>query len=65
MALRSLVMFFIIYFIVTLLVIYMNAIGCYIRGIKYPWRQDVLLCMAWPVTVPFGILAIIASESRP
>ena len=58
-------MFFIIYFIVTLLVIYMNAMGCYIRGIKYPWKQDILLCMVWPVTVPIGIMAIIASESRP
>lgn len=58
-------MFFIIYLIVTLIFIYINAVGCYIRAIKYPWRQDLLLCMAWPVTVPIGILVIIASESRP
>lgn len=58
-------MFLVLYFIVTLIVIYINATGCYIRGIKYPWRGDVLLCMAWPITVPIGILAIIASESRP
>lgn len=58
-------MFFIIYLIVTLIFIYINAVGCYIRAIKYPWRQDILLCMVWPITIPIGILAIIASESRP
>jgi hypothetical protein len=58
-------MFIIIYFTVTLIFIYINATGCYIREMKYPWKQDIPLCLIWPVTVPIGILAIIASESRP
>ena len=58
-------MFLLIYFIVTLIFIYINATGCYIRSMKYPWRQDIILCLFWPVTAVVGILAIIASESRP
>lgn len=57
-------MLILIYLIVTLIFIYIDAVGCYIRAIKYPWRQDVLLCMAWPITAPIGILAIIASENK-
>lgn len=58
-------MFLILYFIIALIVIYINASGCYIRGMKYPWKEDMILCLFWPITVPIGILAIIASESRP
>lgn len=54
-----------IYLIMTLIFVYINATGCYIRGMKYPWRQDIILCLFWPVTAVIGILAIIASESRP
>lgn len=54
-----------LYFTVTLIVIYINAMGCYVRGIKYPWKGDIIICFFWPITVPIGILAIIASESKP
>jgi len=57
-------MFLDVYFIVTLIFIYINATGCYIRAMKYPWREDIILCFFWPITVPIGILAIIASEGR-
>lgn len=56
---------FIVYLVVSLIFVYINATACYIRGMKYPWRQDIPLCLIWPVTAPIGILAIIASESRP
>lgn len=58
-------MLILIYLLVTLIFIYINASGCYIRSIKYPWKSDILLCFIWPITVPIGIVAIIASESRP
>lgn len=53
----------IIYLIVILLTCYINAATCYARGIKYPWKEDILLCIFWPVTMPIAILAIIAFES--
>ena len=28
-------------------------------------KQDIILCLFWPFTAVVGILAIIASESRP
>lgn len=56
-------MLFIIYLIASLLVCYTHAHGCLVRGIKYPWKEDILLCVFWPVTMPIAILAIIASES--
>lgn len=58
-------MFLVVYFIATLIFVYINAVGCYVRGIKYPWKQDIPLCLIWPITVPIGIMAIVASESRP
>lgn len=58
-------MLVLIYLIVALIVSYINASGCYIRGMKYPWKQDIPLCLGWPVTVPLGILAIICCESHP
>lgn len=58
-------MLILIYLVVTLLFIYINAMGCYIRATKYHWKEDIILCFFWPITVPIGILAIIASESKP
>lgn len=58
-------MLILIYFIVTLVFIYINAMGCYIRAMKYHWKEDIILCFFWPITAPIGILAIIASDSRP
>lgn len=58
-------MLFIIYLIVILLACYINAATCYARGIKYPWEEDILLCVFWPITMPIAILAIVASESKP
>ena len=48
-----------IYFIVTLLVIYINATGCYIRGMRYPWKEDMILSLFWPIGLPLGILIVI------
>ena len=58
-------MLILIYLVVTLIFIYIRAMGCYIRAVKYPWRSDIILCFFWPITAPIGILTIIASESRP
>lgn len=57
-------MLILIYLIVTLVFIYINAMGCYIRAIKYPWRSDIPLCLVWPISVPLGILTIVASEGH-
>ena len=58
-------MLILIHLVVTLVFIYINAMGCYIRAIKYHWKEDIILCFFWPITAPIGILAIIASDSRP
>lgn len=55
-------MLFIIYLVVVLVYSYINAATCYAKDIKYPWKEDILLCVFWPVTMPIAILAIIASE---
>lgn len=56
---------FIIYLIVTLVVSYIHAHGCYVKGVKYPWKEDLILCFLWPITLPVGIWMIVVSESRP
>ncbi len=58
-------MLILIYFIVTLVVSYIHAHGCYVKGTKYPWKEDAVLCFLWPITLPVGIWMIITSESRP
>lgn len=58
-------MLFIIYLMASLLVCYTHAHGCLVRGVKYPWKEDILLCLLWPVVVPLGIFVIIASEGKP
>lgn len=57
-------MLILIYFIVTLVVAYVHAHGCSIKGTKYPWKEDFILCILWPVTLPLGIWMIVASGSR-
>ena len=54
-------MFLLIYFTVTLIFIYINATGCYIREMKYPWKSDIPKCLIWPLAIPMGILFIIKS----
>ena len=58
-------MLFITYLVVILVSCYINAATCYAQGTKYPRKEDILLCLFWPVTMPIAILAIITSESRP
>jgi hypothetical protein len=58
-------MLVLIYLIVTLVVMYIHAHGCYIKGINYPWKSDIILCFLWPIVLPFGIWMIVSSEKRP
>lgn len=55
----------IIYFIVALIMSYIHAHGCYVKGVKYPWKEDLWLCAIWPITLPLGIVMIVVSDSRP
>jgi ABC-type Mn2+/Zn2+ transport system permease subunit len=58
-------MFFIQYFIVSLIVSYIHAHSCYVKGKSYPWKEDILLCVIWPITLPAGIVMIVLSENKP
>lgn len=58
-------MFIALYFIVVLVVAYTHAHGCFIKGTKYPWKEYIILCVLWPVTLPLGIWMIVSSEGRP
>lgn len=58
-------MFILIYFIVALVVSYIHAHSCYVKGKPYPWKSDIILCVIWPITLPAGIVMIVLSESKP
>jgi ABC-type Mn2+/Zn2+ transport system permease subunit len=58
-------MLILVYLIVALIVMYIHAHGAFIKGQEYPWKEDILLCLIWPITVPLGIVMIVASEGHP
>jgi len=57
--------FLIIYLITTLIFIYINATACYLRKMPYPWKDDILLCFAWPIVVPVWIINLILVSDDP
>ena len=55
-------MLVLIYIIISFIFVYINATACYIRGVTYPWKQDIPLCLIWPVVVPVWIINLINSD---
>jgi len=56
-------MFILTMLIVTLIVVYIDALVCLSAKHKYNWKASVLSAIFWPITVPIVVVSIV-KETR-